>query len=78
LESREELLGKLGKLSLEEKVSPLTGADYWTLRGHPGIGLRPVRASAAAWDPRRAELIGSLLAAECRGKNVGVGLGTSA
>jgi beta-glucosidase len=88
----------LGKLSLEEKVSLLTGANYWTLRGHPGIGLRPVRTSdgpagvrgtrwderdtalnvpapvalAATWDPRRAEAIGSLLAAECRRKDVDV------
>ena len=88
----------LAKLSLEEKVSLLTGADYWSLRGHPGIGLRPVRTSdgpagvrgtqwderdtalnvpapvalAATWDPRCAELIGSLLAAECRRKNVDV------
>ena len=95
LQSHEELLAKL---SLDEKVSLLTGADYWTLRGHPGIGLRPVRTSdgpagvrgtqwderdtalnvpapvalAATWDPRRAELIGSLLAAECRRKNVDV------
>ncbi len=95
MQSHEELLAKL---SLEEKASLLTGADYWTLRGHPGIGLRPVRTSdgpagvrgtrwderdtalnvpapvalAATWDPRRAELIGSLLAAECRRKNVDV------
>lgn len=88
----------LAKLSLEDKVSLLTGADYWSLHGHPGIGLRPVRTSdgpagvrgtrwderdaalnvpapaalAATWDPRRSELIGSLLAAECRRKNVDV------
>jgi hypothetical protein len=88
----------LAKLSLEEKISLLTGADFWSLRGHPGIGLRPVRTSdgpagvrgprwderdtalnvpapvalAATWDPRRAELMGSLLAAECRRKGVDV------
>jgi len=88
----------LAKLSLEDKVSLLTGADFWRLRGHPGIGLRPIRTSdgpagvrgprwderdtalnvpapvalAATWDPRRAELIGSLLAAECRRKDVDV------
>jgi beta-glucosidase len=88
----------LAKLSLEEKVSLLTGADFWSLRGHPGIGLRPIRTSdgpagvrgprwderdtalnvpapvalAATWDPRRAELMGSLLAAECRRKGVDV------
>ena len=39
---REELLAKL---SLEDKISLLTGADYWSLRGHPGIRLRPVRTS---------------------------------
>jgi beta-glucosidase len=33
----------LARLSLEEKVSLLTGADFWSLRGHPGIGLRPIR-----------------------------------
>ena len=37
---REELLAKL---SLEDKISLLTGADYWSLRGHSGIRLRPVR-----------------------------------
>jgi hypothetical protein len=84
---REELLAKL---SLEDKISLLTGADCWSLHGHPGMGLRPIRtfdgpagvrgprrdergtalnvpapvALAATWDPRRAELIGSLLAAE--------------
>ena len=31
----------LAKLSLEEKISLLTGADYWSLHGHAGIGLRP-------------------------------------
>ena len=88
----------LAKLNLEEKVSLLTGADFWSLRGHPGIGLRPIRTSdgpagvrgarwderdtalnvpapvalAATWDPRRAELMGSLLAAECRRKGVDV------
>ena len=33
---REELLAKL---SLEDKISLLTGADYWSLRRHSGIGL---------------------------------------
>jgi beta-glucosidase len=86
----------LAKLSLAEKVSLLTGADYWSFRAHQGIGLRPIVMSdgpagvrgqrwderdpalnvpapvalAATWDPKRAELIGRLLAAECRRKNV--------
>ncbi|MGH3204194.1 MAG: hypothetical protein ACRDP5_19395 [Streptosporangiaceae bacterium] len=88
----------LAKLSLEDKVCLLTGADYWHLRAHPGIGLRRIRTSdgpagvrgprwderdtalnvpapvalAATWDPRRADLIGSLLAGECRRKGVDV------
>ena len=92
---RDELLATL---SLEDKIALLTGADYWSLRGHPAIGLRPIRTSdgpagvrgprwderdtalnvpapvalAATWDPRRAELIGGLLAAECRRKDVDV------
>jgi Glycosyl hydrolase family 3 N terminal domain len=94
-QAREDLLLEL---SLEDKISLLTGADYWSLHGHPGIGLRPIRTSdgpagvrgprwderdtalnvpapvalAATWDPRRAELIGGLLAAECRRKEVDV------
>jgi beta-glucosidase len=86
----------LAKLSLGDKISLLTGADYWSLHGHPAIGLRPIRTSdgpagvrgprwderdvalnvpapvalAATWDPRRAGLIGSLLAAECRRKAI--------
>jgi hypothetical protein len=49
----------LAKLSLEAKVSLLTGADYWSVRGHPGIGLRPIRTSdgpagvrGPRWDER--------------------------
>jgi beta-glucosidase len=93
--SHEDLLARL---SLDDKVSLLTGADWWSVPGHPGIGLRSIRTSdgpagvrgprwderdtamnvpapvalAATWDPRRAELVGSLLAAECRRKNVDV------
>ena len=37
---RDELLATL---SLEDKIALLTGADYWSLRGHPAIGLRPIR-----------------------------------
>lgn len=97
-DGQESLQELLGKLSLEEKVALLTGADFWSLRPHPGIGLRPIRTSdgpagvrgprwderdtalnvpapvalAATWDPRPAELIGSLLAAECHRKDVDV------
>ena len=53
----------LPKLSLEEKISLLTGADYWTLHGHPGIGLRPIRTSdgpagvrGPRWDERDTAL----------------------
>ena len=31
----------LARLSLEEKITLPTGADFWTLHGHAGIGLRP-------------------------------------
>jgi hypothetical protein len=36
----------LAMLTLEEKITLLTGADYWSLRGHPGIGLRPIGRSS--------------------------------
>jgi beta-glucosidase len=88
----------LARLSLEEKITLLTGADFWTLPGHAGIGLRPIRMSdgpagvrgprwderdtalnvpapvalAATWDQGRAELIGEILAAECRRKGIGI------
>lgn len=100
---RERLRELLAKLSLEEKVSLLTGADYWSLRAHSGIGLRGMRTSdgpagvrgprwderdaalnvpapvalAAAWDPQLAELIGSLLGAECHRKQVDILLAPS-
>jgi beta-glucosidase len=34
--------GLLPKLSLEDKISLLTGADYWSLHGQPRIGLRRI------------------------------------
>jgi beta-glucosidase len=49
----------LAKLSLEDKVSLLAGADYWSLRAHPGIGLRriltsdgPAGVRGPRWDER--------------------------
>ena len=33
LRDREDLPAEL---SLEDKISLLTGADYWSLHGHPG------------------------------------------
>ncbi|MGH3296606.1 MAG: beta-glucosidase family protein [Trebonia sp.] len=88
----------LARLSLQEKITLLTGADFWTLHAHAGIGLRPIRMSdgpagvrgprwderdtalnvpapvalAATWDPDRAELIGEILAAECRRKGIDI------
>ena len=53
----------LARLSLEDKISLLTGADYWSLHGHPGIGLRPIRTSdgpagvrGSRWDERDTAL----------------------
>jgi len=53
----------LAKLSLEEKISLLTGAGYWSLHGHPAIGLRPIRTSdgpagvrGPRWDERDVAL----------------------
>lgn len=55
-----ELLARLG---LEEKITLLTGADFWTLHGHGGIGLRPIRMSdgpagvrGPRWDERDTAL----------------------
>jgi hypothetical protein len=57
---REELLAKLG---LYDKISLLTGTDYWHLRAHPSIGLRPIRTSdgpagvrGPRWDERNVAL----------------------
>ncbi len=54
-----ELQSRLGKLSLEQKVRLLTGADIWTLYPEPAIGLRAVVTSdgpagvrGMSWDER--------------------------
>jgi len=58
--SRGELLARL---SPEDKISLLTGADYWSRPGHPGIGLRPIHTSdgpagvrGPRWDERDTAL----------------------
>ena len=57
---QEKLLAKLG---LKDKISLLTDAAYWSLHGHPGIGLRPIRAfdgpagvRGPRWDERDTAL----------------------
>jgi beta-glucosidase len=49
----------LSALTLEQKVRLLTGADFWSLRGEPAIGLRPIVMSdgpagvrGRLWDER--------------------------
>lgn len=37
--------GLIARLSLEEKVTLLTGSDVFTTAGHPAIGLSPVNLS---------------------------------
>src|SRR2546427_11585239 len=34
--------GLVGRLSLEQKVRLLTGADHWSLHGESALGLRPI------------------------------------
>src|SRR3954454_10942522 len=56
----EDLLrGRLAKLSLEQKVRLLTGADFWALYEEPAIGLRrlvtsdgPAGVRGERWDER--------------------------
>jgi beta-glucosidase len=54
-----ELAVRLGRLSLEQKVRLLTGADIWSLHSEPAIGLRrmvtsdgPVGVRGERWDER--------------------------
>jgi len=49
----------IGKLTLEQKVRLLTGADFWSLHAEPAIGLRPIVLSdgpagvrGSNWDER--------------------------
>ncbi|MFB4304219.1 glycoside hydrolase family 3 protein [Actinomadura sp. NTSP31] len=55
---------RLAELTLEEKVHLLTGADFWSLRPIPRIGLRKVVLSdgpsgvrGTAWDERSTSLL---------------------
>jgi len=41
----EDLRGRVAALTLEEKVSLLTGADFWTTPPLPGAGLRKLVTS---------------------------------
>ncbi|WP_116950430.1 glycoside hydrolase family 3 C-terminal domain-containing protein [Jiangella endophytica] len=41
----EQLLGLVEKLSLQQQVRLLTGADFWHLPAEPAIGLRSIRLS---------------------------------
>ena len=59
-----KLAGLLGKLTLEQKVGLLTGADFWSLDPIPEIGLRKILLSdgpngvrGTAWDERETSLL---------------------
>src|SRR5215207_9443269 len=54
-----ELAARLARLSLEQKVPLLTGADFWALHSEPTIGLRrlvlsdgPAGVRGEKWDER--------------------------
>lgn len=60
----QDLRTRLGRLSLEDKVSLLTGADFWTLRALPEIGLQrlvmsdgPSGVRGTSWDERETSLL---------------------
>jgi beta-glucosidase len=57
--SERVLAERLGRLSLEQKVRLLTGADFWALHDEPAIGLRrlvmsdgPAGVRGERWDER--------------------------
>jgi beta-glucosidase len=57
--AEEELRGRVGRLSLEQKVRLLTGADFWALYAEPEAGLRrvvlsdgPAGVRGESWDER--------------------------
>ncbi|MFD0691196.1 glycoside hydrolase family 3 protein [Actinomadura fibrosa] len=59
-----DLRARLEKLTLEEKVNLLTGADFWTLHPVPKIGLArlvlsdgPSGIRGTSWDERRTSLL---------------------
>lgn len=59
-----DLRGRLGRLSLDEKVALLTGADFWSLRPIEKIGLArlvmsdgPGGVRGTAWDERDTSLL---------------------
>ena len=54
-----ELRRRVGRLSLEQKVQLLTGADFWALHDEPAVGLRrlvtsdgPAGVRGESWDER--------------------------
>ncbi|HEX6527944.1 MAG TPA: glycoside hydrolase family 3 C-terminal domain-containing protein [Streptosporangiaceae bacterium] len=55
----DELRQRAGKLTLEQKVRLLTGADFWSLHAEPAVGLRrlvmsdgPAGVRGETWDER--------------------------
>jgi beta-glucosidase len=57
--TEDELRQRAGKLSLEQKVRLLTGADFWSLYEEPAVGLRrlvmsdgPAGVRGETWDER--------------------------
>jgi beta-glucosidase len=57
--AEEELRHRVGRLSLEQKVRLLTGADFWALHAEPEAGLRrvvlsdgPAGVRGESWDER--------------------------
>src|SRR5271154_4052956 len=54
-----ELAARLASMSLEQKVRLLSGADFWSLRPEPSVGLRrlvvsdgPAGVRGERWDER--------------------------